>query len=71
MMHGIATNSSWPVARLGDNGISMRALYGAFLDGDAFAADAAAFGISRTEARAMDPLPMLVLEATYGVFCRG
>ena len=67
-----AAKSSWSVPRLGDsNGISTRALYGAFLDGDAFAADAAAFGISRTEARSLSPLPMLVLEATYGVFCRG
>ena len=40
--------------------------YGAFLAPDAFAADAAFFGISRTEARAMDPMAMLVLETTYG-----
>ena len=72
VMASQSANSSWPVARLGGStGLSTRALYGAFLDGDAFASDAAAFGISRTEARALDPLPMLVLEATYGVFCRG
>ena len=67
-----AANSSWSVARLGDTrGASTRALYGAFLDGDALSFDAAAFGISRTEARGPDPMPMLVLEVTYGVFRRG
>ena len=72
VMASQSANSSWPVARLGDStGLSTRALYGAFMDSDALASDAAAFGISRTEARALDPLPMLVLEATYGVFCRG
>ena len=30
---------------------------GAFLDGDALSSDAAAFGISRTEARGSDPMP--------------
>ena len=67
-----SANSNWPVARLGDSrGASTRALYGAFLDGDALSSDAAAFGISRTEARGLDPMPMLVLEVTYGVFRRG
>ena len=42
------------------------AMYGAFLDGGVFASDAAAFGISRTEARALEPTTMLVLETSYG-----
>ena len=59
------TNSHWPVSRaIGLQGTSTA--YGAFLAPDAFAADAAFFGISRTEARAMDPMAMLVLETTYG-----
>ena len=58
-------NSHWPVSRAVElQGTS--ATYGAFLAPDAFAADAAFFGISRTEARAMDPMAMLVLETTYG-----
>jgi 3-oxoacyl-(acyl-carrier-protein) synthase len=58
-------NSHWPVSRAVElQGTS--AAYGAFLAPDAFAADAAFFGISRTEARAMDPMAMLVLETTYG-----
>ena len=58
-------NSHWPVSRASElQGTS--AAYGAFLAPDAFAADAAFFGISRTEARAMDPMAMLVLETTYG-----
>ena len=67
-----AANSNWSVARLGDTRCaSTRALYGAFLDGGALSSDAAAFGISRTEARGLNPMPMLVLEVTYGVFRRG
>jgi len=59
------TNSHWPVSRASKlQGTS--AAYGAFLAPDAFKADAAFFGISRTEARAMDPMAMLVLETTYG-----
>ena len=42
------------------------AAYGSFLAPDAFASDVAFFGITRTEARAMDPMAMLVLEMTYG-----
>ena len=41
-------------------------MYGAFLDGGVFASDATAFGISRTEARALEPTTMLVLETSYG-----
>jgi len=41
------------------------ATYGAFL-GDIFASDAAAFGISRTEARGLDPAATLILETSYG-----
>ena len=53
-------NSHWPVSRASElQGTS--AAYGAFLAPDAFAADAAFFGISKTEARAMDPMAMLVL----------
>ncbi len=60
-----AANSHWPVSRAVElQGAS--AAYGAFLAPDAFAADTAFFGISRTEARAMDPMAMLVLETTYG-----
>ena len=58
-------NSHWPVSRAVElQGTS--AAYGAFLAPDAFATDVAFFGISRTEARAMDPMAMLVLETTYG-----
>ena len=60
-------NSHWPVSRLAAVELQgTSAAYGAFLAPDAFAADAAFFGISRTEARAMDPMAMLVLETTYG-----
>ena len=60
-------NSHWPVSRL--RAVELQgtsAAYGAFLAPDAFKADAAFFGISRTEARAMDPMATLVLETTYG-----
>jgi len=60
-------NSHWPVSRLAAVELQgTSAAYGAFLAPDAFAADAAFFGISRTEARAMDPMAMLVLATTYG-----
>ena len=50
-------NSHWPVSRLAAVELQgTSAAYGAFLAPDAFAADAAFFGISRTEARAMDPM---------------
>ena len=42
------------------------ATYGAFL-GDVFTNDAAAFGISRTEARGLDPVVTVILETSYGV----
>jgi acyl transferase domain-containing protein len=42
------------------------ATYGAFL-GDVFTSDAAAFRISRTEARGLDPAATLVLETSYDV----
>ena len=42
------------------------ATYGAFLC-DVFTSDAAAFGISRTEARGLDPAAALILETSYGV----
>ena len=62
-----STNSHWPISRLaGIESPTSTAAYGSFLAPDAFAADAAFFGISRTEARAMDPMAMLVLETTYG-----
>jgi acyl transferase domain-containing protein len=67
-----AANSLWPSSRLGTNFSAQEtrrsATYGAFLDGGAFALDAAAFGISRTEAGALDPAAMLVLEMAYGAF---
>ena len=66
-----ATNSRWSASRLGTmatRGSSPSATYGAFLDDKAFASDAAAFGISRTEARGLDPMTMLVLETSYGAF---
>jgi len=64
-----ATNSRVPVLRWST--IPMRrnmeaATYGAFL-GDIFTSEAAAFGISRTEARGLDPAATLVLETSYGV----
>ena len=64
-----ATNSRVPVSRW--SSVPMRrkmeaAPYGAFL-GDVFTSDAAAFGISRTEARGLDPAAALILEASYGV----
>ncbi|CAH0367049.1 unnamed protein product [Pelagomonas calceolata] len=60
-------NSHWPVSRLAANELQgTSAAYGAFLAPDAFKADPVFFGISRTEARAMDPMAMLVLETTYG-----
>ena len=62
-----STNSHWPISRLaGIESPTSTAAYGSFLAPDAFASDAAFFGISRTEARAMDPMAMLVLETTYG-----
>ena len=65
-------NSHWPVSRLAAVELQgSSAAYGAFLAPDAFAADAAFFGISRTEARAMDPMAMLVLETTYGALSSG
>ena len=65
-------NSHWPVSRLAAVELQgTSAAYGAFLAPDAFAADAAFFGISRTEARAMDPMAMLVLETTYGALSDG
>jgi acyl carrier protein len=60
-------NSHWPVSRL--EAVELQgtsAAYGAFLAPDAFTADAAFFGISRTEARAMNPMEMLLLQTTYG-----
>jgi len=60
-------NSHWPVSRLAANELQgTSAAYGAFLAPDAFKADPVFFGISRTEARAMDPMAMLVLATTYG-----
>ena len=60
-------NSHWPVSRLAAIELQgTSAAYGAFLAPDAFTADAAFFGISRTEARAMNPMEMLLLQTTYG-----
>ena len=44
------------------------AAYGAYLSDRVFSSDASAFGISRTEARAFDPMVTLILEESYGVF---
>ena len=66
-LRGWSTSSHWPISRLeGIESPTSTAAYGSFQAPDAFASDAAFFGISRTEARAMDPMAMLVLETTYG-----
>ena len=64
------TNSHWPVSRLAAVELQgSSAAYGAFLAPEAFKADAAFFGISRMEARAMDPIELQILEITYGAIC--
>ena len=67
----MATNSRasvlrWPAVPLRRKMES--ATYGAFLGG-VFRSDAAAFGISRAEARGLDPAATLILETSYGVLC--
>ena len=69
--NAMATNSRAPVSRWDTTeatGIYTSAAYGAFVVQDIFVSDAAAFGISKTEARGLDPIAMLVLQTSYGVF---
>jgi len=58
--------SRWDVRRT--RGTHTSAAYGAFVSSGAFSSDAAAFGISRTEASGLEPQMMLVLETSYSVF---
>ena len=63
------TNSRSPVSRFALPGgleVQTSATYGAFLVCGVFSQDAAAFGISRGEARGFDPTVMLILETSYG-----
>lgn len=65
------TNSHVPMSRWDvteARGAYASAAYGAFVSSGAFSSDAAAFGISRTEASGLEPQMMLVLETSYSVF---
>ena len=65
---GGALNSEVPISRwesIHDDSY-LSALYGSFI---AFSEDAGVFGISRMEARAMNPQMMLVLETSYSTLC--
>ena len=73
-----STNSNVPLSRWNSTEAQdayISAAYGAFCG--VFSSDAAAFGISGIEARGLDPIVMLILETSYGVFhdsasaCRG
>ena len=71
VVRALATNSHapvlrWDVTAMRAGGTS--ATYGAFLSRSAFSSDAGAFEISRAEARGFDPMVMLILETSYGVF---
>jgi acyl transferase domain-containing protein len=59
-----AASSRVPASRL-DARETSSATYGAFVIESTFALDAAAFGVSRTEARALNPQMTLVLNASY------
>lgn len=67
----MATNSRAPVSRwdaTAAKGLYTSAAYGAFVVHGAFMSDAAAFGISKTEARGLDPVAGLVLQTSYAMF---
>lgn len=49
-------------------GLYASAAYGAFMVHDVFMSDVAAFGVSRAEARGLNPIVALVLQTAYGVF---
>lgn len=66
-----AANSLVPTSRWGDmgeQGAYVSATYGAFVVNGIFSCDSAAFGISKTEARGLDPLVIMILETSYAVF---
>jgi len=67
----MATNSRAPISRWDATeakGPYTSAAYGAFVVYDAFMSDTAAFGISKTEARGLDPIAGLILQTSYAMF---
>ena len=71
VIRGQATNQRAPISRwdveADIRAVKASATYGAFLAPDTFSFDASAFGISRIEARVLDPMELLVLEASDAV----
>ena len=71
MTRAAATNLRAPLSRWDTaeaKGPYASAAYGAFVVHGVFTSDAGAFGISRTEARGLDPIVTLVLQTGYGMF---
>ena len=71
VIRGHVTNQRAPISRwdveADIRAVKASATYGAFLAPDTFSFDASAFGISRIEARVLDPMELLVLEASDAV----
>ena len=68
VIHALVTSSNVPAARweMIEVSIHASAAYGSFV---VFLSDEAAFGISKMEARIMNPQMMMILETSYSTFC--